>query len=265
MQLCFAFLSVIMKAKHQEQWVLARIGKRILRPGSKELTQRMIRALNIGAKDHVVELAPGIGNTVGLILEKNPASYVGVERSNRTALMLRKKVEAPFRSIIAGDAGRVPLMEGYATKVFGEAVLMMQTDEEKRRIMTEAARLLRSGGLYAIHELCLQPDDIAEQIKSDIRVGLSRVTYVPTAPLTKADWKSMMEAAGFEVISDFHDSVRLLENSRILRDEGLFRSLLIGFNYLRLPVERKKMKLMKQIFRKYAAYLSAVVIVGRKI
>lgn len=253
-----------MNSKHQEQWILAKIGKRILRPGSKGMTLRMLRLLNIGAADHVVELAPGIGHTARLILGKNPASYVGVERSNRTALMLQKKVQGPFRSIITGDAGQVPVTDGYATKVFGEAVLMMQTDVDKIRIMREACRLLRPGGLYAIHELCLQPDTIPEEIKDAIKEALTRVTYVATSPLTKADWQTMMEEAGFELESVFHEPVRLLENDRILSDEGLLRSLLIGFNFLRYPAERKKMNQMKQIFRQYAGHLNAVVMVGRK-
>ena len=41
-------------------WVLARLGKRVLRPGGMELTRRMITALTIVPADHVVEFAPGL-------------------------------------------------------------------------------------------------------------------------------------------------------------------------------------------------------------
>lgn len=40
-------------------WVLARMGKRVLRPGGKELTLKMIQNLNITSQDEVVEFAPG--------------------------------------------------------------------------------------------------------------------------------------------------------------------------------------------------------------
>ena len=44
--------------------------------------------------------------------------------------------------------------------VFGEAMLSMQTAMHKEAILVEAARLLKPGGRYGIHELCLVPDDL---------------------------------------------------------------------------------------------------------
>ena len=40
-------------------WLLARMGKRVLRPGGIELTRQMLDALNIRESDDVVEFAPG--------------------------------------------------------------------------------------------------------------------------------------------------------------------------------------------------------------
>lgn len=47
--------------KMQEHWVLARAGKKVLRPGGIELTRQMLDALAIGPQDRVVEFAPGLG------------------------------------------------------------------------------------------------------------------------------------------------------------------------------------------------------------
>src|ERR1035438_7074641 len=55
-------------------WLLARLGKRVLRPGGRQLTHRMIEALNIGPKDVVIEFAPGLGETARLTLKRNPSS-----------------------------------------------------------------------------------------------------------------------------------------------------------------------------------------------
>ena len=38
-------------------WLLARLGKRVLRPGGRQLTRRMIEALNIQPADSVIEFA----------------------------------------------------------------------------------------------------------------------------------------------------------------------------------------------------------------
>ncbi|HCD33381.1 MAG TPA: SAM-dependent methyltransferase, partial [Phycisphaerales bacterium] len=42
-------------AKMPGHWVLARLGKRVLRPGGVELTRWMIDSLGIGQDDRVVE------------------------------------------------------------------------------------------------------------------------------------------------------------------------------------------------------------------
>src|SRR6188474_2997927 len=55
-------------------WLLARLGKRVLRPGGRHLTARMLEALRIQHSDDVVEFAPGMGLTARLTLELGPAS-----------------------------------------------------------------------------------------------------------------------------------------------------------------------------------------------
>ena len=42
-------------------WLLARLGKRVLRPGGLGLTRIMLDRLGIGARDEVVEFAPAWG------------------------------------------------------------------------------------------------------------------------------------------------------------------------------------------------------------
>ena len=42
-------------------WLLARLGKRVLRPGGRELTHRMLDAATLPGAE-VVELAPGLGH-----------------------------------------------------------------------------------------------------------------------------------------------------------------------------------------------------------
>jgi hypothetical protein len=51
-------------------WLLARWGKRVLRPGGRQLTNRMIEALNIRLSDEVIEFAPGVGATARLTLKR---------------------------------------------------------------------------------------------------------------------------------------------------------------------------------------------------
>ena len=66
-------------------WLLARLGKRVLRPGGRELTRQMLNGLCIKSSDEVVEFAPGLGFTAQLTLNQKPASYTAVERDEAAA------------------------------------------------------------------------------------------------------------------------------------------------------------------------------------
>lgn len=48
-------------------------------------------------------------------------------------------------------------------------MLTMQTECGKQAIIGEAFRLLRAGGTYSIHELGLQPDNLDESVKDEVR------------------------------------------------------------------------------------------------
>ena len=62
--------TMVEKRMNMEQghWVLAKLGKKVLRPGGKALTQIMLKAMNITPNDDVVEFAPGLGYTAKLAL-----------------------------------------------------------------------------------------------------------------------------------------------------------------------------------------------------
>ncbi|HQV18750.1 MAG TPA: SAM-dependent methyltransferase, partial [Gordonia sp. (in: high G+C Gram-positive bacteria)] len=57
-------------------WLLARLGKRVLRPGGRALTEQLLDDARL-AGAQVVELAPGLGKTAVSILGRSPAGYIG--------------------------------------------------------------------------------------------------------------------------------------------------------------------------------------------
>ena len=60
-------------------WVLARAGKRVLRPGGAALSAAMLGHAHLADAD-VVELAPGLGRTAAEIIKDHPASYTAIDR-----------------------------------------------------------------------------------------------------------------------------------------------------------------------------------------
>ncbi|KFI54065.1 class I SAM-dependent methyltransferase [Bifidobacterium callitrichos] len=256
----------------QGHWLLARIGKRVLRPGGKKLTERMLANTDIAGKD-VVEFAPGLGLTTRAILAQGPKSYRGVDRDPQvvdiiTRLTAEQSGQSGQRPIPAScvlrDAADTGLDTDSADVVIGEAMLTMQSDRGKRAIIDEAFRLLRAGGTYSIHELGLQPDDLDDSVKDEIRKALARSIKVNARPLTEAEWRDLLESAGFEVLWSGKEPMALLDMRRNIADEGIGGVLRIMRNVLGNKDIRARVLGMKSTFDKYRDELTGIAFVVRK-
>lgn len=249
----------------QGHWLLAKMGKKVLRPGGKELTLALMREMDITPEDHVVEFAPGMGFTANIALGNHPESYKGVELNEEAASLLRKKINGPGREIIIGNAADTNLPEGSATKIYGEAMLTMQADHRKSEIVREARRVLSKGGFYGIHELGLSPGNLSPELKKEIQRELAKVIRVNARPLTVPEWTAIIENEGFRIRKVVTNQMLLLERRRILSDEGLLRTMKITWNIVTHPRARKQIKAMRSIFRKYMAHMNAVAIIAEKV
>lgn len=253
-------------SKMPGHWLLARMGKRVLRPGGIELTLRMLEGLAISSSDIVVELAPGLGTTARITLAKRPAAYIAVERDADAAAQVEKLLTDPRDHCVHGNAGETGLESESADVIYGEAMLTMQTESQKQKIVTEAYRVLRWGGRYGIHELGLIPDEIDEAVKASILNDLSSSIHVGARPLTVSEWKQTLNSAGFVVDEDscVTTPMHLLEPRRVLRDEGLVGTARIAWNVLRSRPARRRIAEMRGIFRRYDQHICAVSMIGRK-
>jgi SAM-dependent methyltransferase len=244
-------------------WVLARMGKRVLRPGGMELTRRMLAALRVGLSDDVVEFAPGLGVTARLALALNPKSYVAVERDESAAAVVRHYLEGAGRRCVLGNAAATGLPAGSATVVYGEAMLTMQTEEEKRRIVREASRLLKPGGRYAVHEMCLR-DGVEGGVRKEVERALTGTVHHGVRPLTVSEWRGLIEGEGFVVKAAEVAPMALLEPARVVADEGLMRALRFAFNVLRDADARRRVFEMRKVFRRHRHQIAAVMLTAER-
>lgn len=251
-------------ARMPGHWLLARMGKRVLRPGGRELTRRMLDALAIRSTDSVVELAPGLGATARLTLAREPASYTAIERDPAAAAAVKRLLRGPHQRCIEGTANATGLPDAIASVVYGEALLTMHTAAQKAAIVGEAFRVLNAGGRYGIHELALTPDELADAIKDEVARDLSTSIHVGARPLTVAEWRHLLEAAGFEFETDATAPMHLLEPKRLVQDEGWLRALRIVGNIASNPAARRRVLEMRRVFRKHAHLMCAVTLVARK-
>lgn len=251
-------------AKMPGHWLLAKMGKRVLRPGGLELTRALLDGLKIQPRDSVIEFAPGLGVTARMTLQRNPANYTAIERDETAAGNVRKFLRAPQQRCLIATAEQTGLPDASGSVVYGEAMLTMQGAEQKRKIVTEAFRLLKPGGRYGIHELSLAPDELPDAVKSEISGALSHSIHVGARPLTAREWRASLEAGGFHVQSQTVAPMRLLEPRRLISDEGFWRALRFIFNVARTPEARRRVFAMRKIFRKYRNHLQAIALVAVK-
>lgn len=243
-------------------WVLARAGKRVLRPGGAALSAAMLGHAHLPGAD-VVELAPGLGRTAAEIVKAGPASYTAIDRDPDAARRVAAVV-GNLGTVRQGEAADTGLDDASADVVVGEAMLTMQGDKGKAAIVAEAARVLRPGGRYAIHELGVTPDDIDEEYYTELRRDLARSIHVNARPMTAAAWKELMEDAGLVV--DWVDTapMALLKVGRNIRDEGVGGFLRIARNVAADRALRRRVQEMARTFKRYEKDMVGIALVAHK-
>lgn len=253
--------------KMPAHWLMARLGKRVLRPGGRETTRWLIEHAAVGPEDDVVELAPGLGATAKALLAKRPRSYVGVERDASALRIVERTLHDaghPEAEVLRGDASRIPLPDGTKSLVFAEAMLSMQPPAKKVAILSEVHRLLRPGGRYAIHELALRPEDLDPARAEEIQKDLSGSIHVGVRIGTVAQWERWLDEAGFGIEAVTIAPMRLLEWDRLVADEGVWRTLRFAFETVRTPGAFSRLWSLRQTFHGHLPHLCAVGIIARR-
>lgn len=243
-------------------WVLAKLGKKVLRPGGIVLTHWMLSQLNITSHDEVLEMAPGIGATTREVLSKEPKSYVGVDTDTQVVENLTRLLGQSNHKFFHATARETGLPDQSVNVTLGEAYLTMQTASVKEKIVQEIHRVLKSGGRYGLHELSITTKDPkrAEQIKKDISLAIR----VNANPLTTQEWEKLLQDNGFEIVAQKSRPMELLRVGRLIEDEGALGVLKIFFNALRHPSALQRVFEMRAAFEKHADDLGSISIIAKR-
>lgn len=251
-------------SKMPGHWLLSRLGKKVLRPGGKVLTFKMMEALNINSLDKVVEFAPGMGVTAQLIFDKSPVQYWGVDQNEEAIRHLKAISPYDHYTFVKENIIQSTLKDNIASVVLGEAVLTMQTGANKQKIINEAFRILQKNGRYGIHEIGITPNDMSEHGKDQIRKALSDVIHVNARPLTISEWQEMLEKAGFVVEKVFSAPMHLLKLSRLVQDEGCSGVAKMVAKMFKTQGAWARISAMRSVFNKYEQQMNAVSFVAIK-
>lgn len=245
-------------------WLLARLGKTVLRPGGVEMTSHLLHDLGIGRTDDVVEVAPGLGVTTRRVLASDPATYTGVDRDPDAAGLVGHLLTGANRRIVNAGAQDTGLDDASADVVFGEAYLTMHPDSLKERILTELTRVLRPGGRFALHEIAFRPDSVDDPTRERVAAALTSTIKVSVNPRTVGGWDELLEAHGLAVRARYRVPLHLLEPRRLLDDEGVLGASRFVTNVLRDRDARSRVRAMRAAMRANAANLQAYGVVAVK-
>lgn len=244
-------------------WLLASLGKTVLRPGGIQLTRYMLDELNIKDTDTVVEFAPGLGVTARITLQNNP-HYIAIEQDEQAAAKVQKYLHNEEKQkVIIGTAEHTTLPDQCANIVYGEAMLTMQSAKQKQQIISEAKRILKNGGFYAIHEMSLTEEVITDGIRDNLRKDLVEAIRVNALPLLIEEWKQELEKQGFEVLKVKTVPMHLLHPKRLIEDEGITGVLKIAKNIATKPKARKRVLKIRKAFMKYESYLRGTCFIAQ--
>lgn len=246
-------------------WLLAKMGKRVLRPGGLALTQELLEKAAITRSDKVVELGPGIGRTAEIVLAGQYASFTGVDPNAEAREHIRSVLDDHHDAVVReGDARATGLGDDCADVVISEAMITMQPPGDKTRIVNEIFRILTPGGRWAMHELAFRPDDVDSAVVSEVSKALARTIKVGTRPLTTKDWAGLAADAGFEIEWIGHKPMKLVDPTRIISDEGLLGALRFFNNVRRNKDARERILGMRKVFHMHKENLEAVAMIARK-
>ncbi|MGK7949148.1 MAG: cyclopropane-fatty-acyl-phospholipid synthase family protein [Xenococcaceae cyanobacterium] len=242
--------------------VLAAAGKKILRPGGKAATEQLFTWANFQPGETVLELAASFGESAIELAKRFNVRVVGVEKNPDSVAKAREKIKAlglcDRITIIEEDILRLDKITDKFDYVLAEAILTMQSDVGKAKILAAIKNHLKPAGKFLSHEMVVYNNE------SEVRQSLSHTIRVNANPLSIKEWSQVCQQAGLTLQQQQTGKMGLLNLGQMLRDEGLLGTVKIAWNILINPNLRQRVLQMRQNFQKqhnnigYIVFISSV-------
>jgi ubiquinone/menaquinone biosynthesis C-methylase UbiE len=159
-----------------------------LHPGGLELTRQLAELCNIQRGALVLDLASGTGETACFLAETFAARVYGVDRSDE--MIRRGETKARARGLEVefrkAEAANLPFDDFEFDAAICECTLCFL---EKRRVLSEMVRVVRSGGWVGMHDLCWR-EGATEHLKRTLE------ELEGETPETLEGWRQRFEYAG---------------------------------------------------------------------
>ncbi len=237
--------------------ILAAAGKRILRPGGKAATEQLFTWADFQPAETVLELAASFGESAIAMAQRFNVCVVGVEKNPDSVAKARENIKAAGLedrvTMIEGDIFQLEKITDKFDYVLAEAILTMQSDVGKAKVLSAIRDHLKPGGKLLSHEMLVRSN------ASEVRKSLSQTIRVNANPLTLLEWETACQEAGLTLQQQQTGVMGLLSFSQMLRDEGLLGTVKIIWNVLTHPNLRPRVLQMRRNFQQHQNHLGYIV------
>lgn len=240
--------------------ILAAAGKKILRPGGRKATEQLFTWANFQSGETVLELAASFGESAIEIAQRFDVHVVGVEKNPDSVAKARENIQAAGLSeritIIEGDIFQLDKISDKFDYVLAEAILTMQSNAGKAKILTAIKNHLQSGGKFLAHEMFVRSNEL------EVRQSLSQTIRVNANPLTLSEWSKICQEAGLTIQQQQTGTMGLLNLRQMIRDEGLLGTVKIAWNVLINPNLRHRVLQMRRSFQQQGNNIGYIVFIS---
>lgn len=233
---------------------LAVLGKRVIHPGGRESTDRLLDWADIGPTDRVLDVGCGVGTTAIRIAREMGAGVVAADVAPLMRERAQRNVDAAgvaTVSVEAADILALPYPDKSFTRVLAEAVTMFV---DRSRAAAELARVCAPGGRVLATEFYWRKpptDEAREVFLGQVCPGL-RFDSVE-------EWVSIYGGAGLTNIRTDTGPFEMMTPRGFLADEGWHAATVCARAMTRASYLKKMAWLMPRMARA-VPYLGYIVV-----
>lgn len=132
----------------------------------------------------------------------------------------------------------------------------MQSDVGKAKILAAIKNHLKPGGKFLSHEMLVRNNE------SKVRQSLAQSIRVNANPLTDEEWSTALQKVGLTIQQQQTGTMGLLTLRQMMRDEGILRTIKIGWNILINPNLRQRVLEMRHDFQQQGNNIGYIVLVA---
>ena len=241
--------------------VLALTGKTVLRPGGIEATNRLFKLANFEKGKSILELASSFGLNVKRLSHEYGLIVTGIDNKESSVERAKESISSQGISnvhFMLGDILELNAIGKTFDYILAEAILTMQTDRNKKKVITDAYKMLKPGGLLLMHELVFTSE------QEVMHKELSKVIKVNANALTQEGWTKLLKDARFSIAHVETGPMSLLTPAGLLRDEGIMGILRMIKNVIMNQKIRKRVLAMQSFFSTNSDKLAHITICAKK-